>query len=161
MAIHKLLTDDFEEVDYQLIAIHTVLENYRIAFFINQLLPILLSRNTKDILIETGNQFATFSHFEFNDGKKGIFWSLIENKKELPVAQSTVLSNLFTEKESFTNTFYLLPEFKKAAYLLKIEGEKKQINTDIIIQQLKTIDQVTTVYSVEKSQIKSKNNLIF
>ena len=56
---------------------------------------------------------------------------------------------------------HFLPEFKKAAYFLKIEGEKNQIKTDLIIQKLKTIDQVSTVYAVEKSQIKSKNNLIF
>ncbi len=161
MAIHKLFMDDFEEVDYQLIAIHTALENYRMAFFINQQLPILLSKNKEDIQIETENQFTTFSHFDYDDEKKGIFWSLIENKKEIPIAQKRNSSNLFAEKEAFTNTFYFLPELKKVAYLLKIEGEENQIKTDLIIQKLKTIDQVTTVYSVEKSQIKSKNNLIF
>jgi hypothetical protein len=161
MAIHKLLINDFEEVDYQLIAIHTALENYRIAFFINQQLPIVLSKNKKSIFIETKEQRTSFCHFDFDDNKKGVFWSLIENKKETVITQSANLSNLFSEKEGFTNTFYFLPEFKKVAYFLKIEGEKKQINTDIIIQRLKTINQVTTVYAVEKSQIKSKNNLIF
>jgi hypothetical protein len=86
---------------------------------------------------------------------------LIENKKEITIAQNAKLSNLFTENEAFTNTFYFLPEFKKVDYLLKIEGDDNQINLEKITKKLKKIDHVTTVYSVNKDQIKSKNNLIF
>lgn len=161
MAIHKLFTEDFEEVDYQLIAIHTSLENYRMAYYINQNIKILLSKSKKDILIDQGKQKTTFSNFNFEDEKKAIFWTLIENKKEIPLVQKTKISNLFNENQYFTNTFYFLPEFKKVDYLLKIEGDEKRINSDIIIQKLKSIDQITTVYTVEKNQIKSKNNLIF
>ena len=39
MAIHKLDLGEFDEIDYYLIAIHTSLEDYRLAFFINQKLP--------------------------------------------------------------------------------------------------------------------------
>lgn len=161
MAIHKLFIDDFEEVDFQLIAIHTSLENYRMAYFINQKLPILLNKNKKEILIENGKQKTAFSNFNFEDDKKAVFWTLIENKKEITIAQNAKLSNLFTENEAFTNTFYFLPEFKKVDYLLKIEGDDNQINLEKITKELKKIDHVTTVYSVNKDQIKSKNNLIF
>lgn len=161
MAIHKLFIDDFEEVDFQLIAIHTTLENYRMAYFINQNLPILLNKNKKEILIVNGKQKATFSQFNFEDKKKEVFWTLIENKKEIFFAQNANLSSLFTKEESFTNTFYFLPEFKKVDFLLKIEGDKNQINTENITKKLKNINQITTVYTVNKNQIKSKNNLIF
>jgi len=33
MAVHKIFIEDFEEEDYHLIAIHTTLEDYRLAFF--------------------------------------------------------------------------------------------------------------------------------
>jgi hypothetical protein len=36
MAIHKLDLGDFDEIDYNLIAIHTSLEDFRLAYFINQ-----------------------------------------------------------------------------------------------------------------------------
>ncbi|MPT36827.1 MAG: IPExxxVDY family protein, partial [Flavobacterium sp.] len=36
MAIHKLLINDFISEDYELIAIHSTLEDYRLAYFINQ-----------------------------------------------------------------------------------------------------------------------------
>jgi hypothetical protein len=42
MAIHKLDLGEFDEIDYHLIAIHTSLEDYRLAFFINQKLLINL-----------------------------------------------------------------------------------------------------------------------
>ncbi|MBC8883571.1 IPExxxVDY family protein [Flavobacterium piscinae] len=73
MAIHKLFIDDFEEADYQLIAIHTPLENYRVAYFINQNLPVLLHRNKKDILIGSEKQKTGFPNFIFEDNKKEIF----------------------------------------------------------------------------------------
>jgi hypothetical protein len=36
MAIHKLDLGEFDKVDYNLIAIHTSIEDYRLAYFINQ-----------------------------------------------------------------------------------------------------------------------------
>ncbi len=42
MAIHKLDLGEFDEIDYYLIAIHTSLEDYRLAYFINQKLAINL-----------------------------------------------------------------------------------------------------------------------
>ena len=44
MAVHKLPLGDFDEIDYQLIAIHSSLEDYRLAYYINQNLPINLKK---------------------------------------------------------------------------------------------------------------------
>ena len=51
MAIHKLDLGEFDEIDYYLIAIHTLLDDYRLAYFINQKLPINLSKSTNDVQI--------------------------------------------------------------------------------------------------------------
>lgn len=161
MAIHKLFIDDFEEADYQLIAIHTTLENYRVAYFINQNLPVLLHRNKKDILIGTEKQKNGFSNFHFEDNKKEIFWTLVENKREVSLPQKSKIITLFKEEQEFSNTIYFLPEFKNVDFFLKIECEENQIDSNKIITKLNTIDQITTVYAVDKSRIKSKNNLIF
>lgn len=161
MAIHKLFIDDFEEADYQLIAIHTTLENYRVAYFINQNLPVLLHRNKKDILIGTEKQKNGFSNFHFEDNKKEIFWTLVENKTEVSLPQKSKTITLFKEEQEFSNTIYFLPEFKNVDFFLKIECEENQIDSNKIITKLNTIDQITTVYAVDKSRIKSKNNLIF
>ena len=61
MAIHKLDLGEFDEIDYHLIAIHTSLEDYRLAYFINQLLPINLCKNGNEIqiLLNTINSVST------------------------------------------------------------------------------------------------------
>lgn len=161
MAIHKLTLDDFEEADYQLIAIHTTIEDYRLAYFINQKLPILLYRNKKEIQTAFEQKKTAFSRFTFEDKEKDIWWNLIENKKELDVPQKNKVQNLFNENQEFTTTLYFLPEFKKVDFFFKIESEEQQINLSEIIFKLKNIDTVSTVYHVTKNQIKSKNNLIF
>jgi hypothetical protein len=161
MAIHKLFIDDFEEADYQLIAIHTTLENYRVAYFINQNLPVLLHRNKKDILIGTEKQKIGFSNFQFEDTKKEVFWTLIENKKGVSLLQKNKTITLFNDQQEFSNTICFLPEFKNVDFFLKIEGDENQININKILTKLNTVDQFTTVYAVDESRIKSKNNLTF
>lgn len=161
MTIHKLFIDDFEEADYQLIAIHTILENYRVAYFINQNLPILLHRNKKEILIASEKQKIGFLNFHFTDTKKEIFYTLIENKKAISLPQKNKTITLFKEEQEFSNAIYFLPEFKNVDFFLKIEGDENQIDITKITTKLNTIDQISTVYAVDKRRIKSKNNLIF
>ena len=42
MAVLKLHLEEFDEVDYELIAIHSPLDDFRLAYFINQNFPIIL-----------------------------------------------------------------------------------------------------------------------
>jgi len=65
MAIHKLHIDEFDEVDYDLIAIHTSLEDYRLAYFLNQKLPILLSKSKNEIQINIKEGVTFFSRYIF------------------------------------------------------------------------------------------------
>ena len=64
MAIHRLYIDDFETINYSLIAIHSNLDDYRLAYFINKSLNLELKKNEKDIPIETkfGNSSAKVPH---------------------------------------------------------------------------------------------------
>jgi hypothetical protein len=56
---------------------------------------------------------------------------------------------------------YLLPEFKKVDYFLKIENLGEVLNLNNIQSQLNTIENISTIYVVERDKIKSKYNLIF
>lgn len=155
MAIHKLFIDDLEEADFQLIAIHSHLENFRIAYFVNQQLQTRLSKSQKGVLI----QKTAFSAFLFEDEKNDMVWTLIENKKEVQFSSNS--AGLFANDGGLTSHAFFLPELKKVDYFLKIEGEEKQINTIKIIHQLKKINQISTVYAIQYDKLKSKNNLIF
>jgi len=56
--------------------------------------------------------------------------------------------------------YYVLPEFKKADYLLKIEGVS---DTDFaeMLNKLKTLPEIVMAYALNSQQIKSRTNLIF
>jgi hypothetical protein len=162
MAIHKLDLGEFDEIDYYLIAIHTSLEDYRLAFFINQKLPINLSKSENEIQINIKEGETNFSRFYYNDIESTITWNLIQNKNEVVQYKKGNTQNLFSDvtMEVATKVF-LLPEFKKVDYFLKIENNDDAMNVSKIQLLLNTIDSISTVYIVDTNQIKSKNNLIF
>ncbi|RYJ53087.1 IPExxxVDY family protein [Flavobacterium petrolei] len=162
MAIHKLDLGEFDEIDYYLIAIHTSLEDYRLAFFINQKLPINLSKNENEIQINIKEGETNFSRFYYNDMESAITWNLIQNKNEVVQYKKGTTQNLFLDvtMEVATKVF-LLPEFKKVDYFLKIENNDDAMDVSKIQLLLNTIDSISTVYIVDTNQIKSKNNLIF
>ena len=162
MAVHKLDFDDFDEIDYHLIAIHTSLEDYRLAYFINQKLTINLGINKDQIQINIKEGETKFSRFYYYDVKKVISWNLIQNKNEVIQQKNEIRQNLFSNINLEVSTkVYLLPEFKKVDYFLKIENVDEEINGAKIQLLLNTIENITTAYTVETNKIKSKNNLIF
>jgi len=163
MAIHKLDLGEFDEIDYNLIAIHTSLEDYRLAYFINQKLPINLGKNKNEIQINIKEGETKFSRFYYHDAEKGISWNLIQNKSEvIQQKNDNRQNNLFSNISMEVSTkVYLLPEFKKADYFLKIENLEDDLNITAIQVLLNTIDSISTAYTVETNKIKSKNNLIF
>lgn len=160
MAIHRLTIDEFDEVNYELIAIHTSLEDYRLAFFINQKLPILLSKNKNGIQANTKEGEAWFSRYTYEDDEEDVSWELIQNKNEILVPKKEKSRNLFADaSQEIAARVYLLPEFKKVDYFLKIENSEQK--ADKLIGELNAISKISTIYTVNASQIKSKNNLIF
>ena len=159
MAIHKLHLEDFDQVDYDLIAIHTILEDYRLAFKINQQLQILLSKNGDEIPIEVNKQKTSFSRYTFEDEIAMMSWDLIQNKQEIELPVENKKDSLFEENTMVTQ-INLVSELKKVDFFLKIEHDE-QIDTKNIIAQIKKIDSISAVYEVDANEIKSKNNLIF
>ena len=162
MAIHKLDLGEFDEIDYNLIAIHTSLEDFRLAYFINQKLPINLSKSKDEVQINIKEGETNFSRFYYYDLEKAISWNLIQNKNEVSQQKKDTLQNLFSNVTmEITTKVFLLPEFKKADFFLKIENTEDTLDVSKIKTILNTIDNISAVYTVDTNQIKSKNNLIF
>jgi hypothetical protein len=162
MAIHKLDLGEFDEIDYHLIAIHTSLEDYRLAYFINQKMGLNLSKNKNEIQITIKEGETKFSRFFYDEKKRGVFWNLIQNKNEVIQQKNESSQNLFSNiKMEVSTKVHLLPEFKKVDYFLKIENLEETMDLTKIQILLNTIENISTVYTVETNKIKSKNNLIF
>lgn len=161
MAIHKLHLEEFDEIDYQLIAIHSSLEDYRLAYYINQNLPINLKKENCNIQISNKEGETQFTRFVFEDSKD-IVWNLIQNKNDVFVPSQNSNQGLFAETNNkFSTKIYLIPEFKKVDYFLKIENGEVNIDVLKITNCIKKIERVSTVYAINVEKIKSKNNLIF
>ena len=159
---HKVYIEDFEEVDYHIIAIHTSLEDYRLAYFLNRDLEICLSKSTVDIQFQVKKGKTSFARFTFEDEKKVINWDLIQNKNEVVGVENNAIQDLFSNtKNTFSSSAYLLSEFKKVDFFLKIENAANEINVSEIVSKINAIDSINMVYNVDKETIKSKNNLIF
>ncbi|MCF6128606.1 IPExxxVDY family protein [Flavobacterium sp. AS60] len=161
MAVHKLHLEEFDEIDYQLIAIHSTLEDYRLAYYINQNLPVNLKKGNCNIQISNKEGETQFTRFVFEDSKD-IVWNLVQNQNDVFVPSPSGNQGLFAESNNkFSTKIYLIPEFKKVDYFLKIENGEVKIDMTKITNSIKKIDRVSTVYAVEVEKIKSKNNLIF
>lgn len=159
MALHKLVLDDYYDASFSLIAIHCRLEDYRLAYLLNQHLDIHLVRKPQDL--DYKYFAASYSIYEWEDHRQLITWNLISNvcKKEEDSLQSS--GSLFNEKQTVLKTYHLLPEFKNVDYLLKITTEEESLDDQQLLQTLQGIPQLITSYSIDAEHIKSKDNLIF
>ena len=157
MITHKILINDFISEDYELIALHSSLDDYKLAYLINNLLNIHLKKNNFNIEIEIEEGKSSFSNFIFEDKKNDVTWSLIANKTTI-VTDKHKSSQLF---DAVDITVFLLPEYRKADYLLKIENSDYDFNEDEIIGKILSMKTISTAYALDPNNLKSKNNLIF
>ena len=162
MGTLKLLSSEFNEIDFHLIAIHSPIEGYRLAFFINKYLKINLKLSKNKLHVNQKKGSSDFERFTFEDEKKDIRWDLIENKNNISTKENTVANDLFFETSmQFSLPIFLIPEYKKVDFFLKLDSESTPLNGNEIVAEIKKIPAITTVYEVNSNKIKSKNNLIF
>ena len=161
MAVKKLVLNQlFEETNYTLIGIHCSLEDYRLAYLLNKHLHINLKRKKSDLDYNNGK--VMYSIFEWEDTKQLITWSMVSNSCKLEIFEVISQDSLFSSKEKGIQTHYLVPEYKTVNYVLKIDNENSAFNKEKhILGELQKIAQIITAYSINVSQLKSKDNLIF
>ena len=159
MALHKLLFDDFNVDTYSLLAIHCTIEDYRVAYLLNRELQINLQRKSQDL--DFKYTASSYSIYEWQDENQQTTWNLVSNvcKKEEEALVSS--GSLFEEPNKVLRTHNLIPERKKVNFFLKIDNDGGFINEKQIIQGIQNIPQIATVYSIDVSELKSKDNLIF
>ena len=151
MTVHKINSSDLEN-DYTLIAIHSNAETYKLAFEINLKLKTNLEKFPFDITFEGNNSiFELYKHV--SETYNTILYLISNKSYEKAKADSpSLFDNLSVSK-------YLVPELKKAEYLIKIEGGGFKI--DSLIKKLNKIDLIVSCYSAKINNNKSKYNLIF
>ena len=152
MSIYKLTTSDFES-DYTLIAIHSQSEPFKLAYEINLKLNTSLKKSSFDISFK--NKVSVFDLYKHESEIYNTKLYLISNKsiEKENQAKNKLLFN------DYSISSFLIPELKKAEFLIKIEGGG--FNIDSLLIKLNKIDSVVSCYRASISNVKSKYNLIF
>lgn len=156
MANLKLTFNDFESNDFELLAIHSNLKDFKLTFLINLKLCVLMSKNDNEISIKSSNGTGKFSRFSYDDLNHDITWELIKNQTNFNSNENN--TGFFAENNITMN---LIPELKTADYLLKIDNIDSSFNSEEVIEKINTIQNVSTIYKVDTTNLKSINNLIF
>ncbi|MFL0353319.1 IPExxxVDY family protein [Xanthomarina sp. GH4-25] len=160
MAIKKLsLEDFFDEADFTLIGIHTSIEDYRLAYLLNAKLNLNLKRRKKDLDFKDTSQFSIF---EWEDQRQLNTWNLVSNMCKIETDNLVIENNLFNNTRKVSEIVYLLPEFKKVNYIVKISDDQLSSKKhQRIVSQIQEITHIVAAYQIDIDQLKSKNNLIF
>ena len=161
MPAHRLILDDVFEQPFKLIAIHSSVEEYKLAFLLNKHLGLRLARSSKDVDFQIQDLKVLFALYTFEDIQKYCKYFLVSNySKGEPVANVDSIGLFRDEQLSFKKR-YFMPEFKQVDFFLKIEEESNPLSEKMLLEKIKNIPQVSTAYGIDFHQIKSKENLIF
>ena len=151
MAIHKINSSDLED-EYVLIAIHCNSEPYKLAFEINLKLKTKLKKSVLDISFKGDNSvFELYKHISETYNTR-LYLISNKSKNNTDISVQSLFDNL-------SISTFLIPELKKADFLLKIEGGGFKIES--LLKKLNEISSVISSYTVTVNSDKSKYNLIF
>ena len=152
MPNYKLALDE-AETDYRVIAIHSTIEAYDLAFKLNKTLGLNFCRHDDDILFSKSNEC----------------YMVYKNTEKKNSSLIYLYSNSFTEfrndsesEELFNSSSYknnLVPELNKADYVVRHFGDNKEIGD--FIKSVSLLDDVNSCYDFNFLKLKSKQNLMF
>lgn len=159
MALHRLELDEFYDDSFTLIAIHSQIEDYRLAYLLNKNLNLKLKRCEKDL--DFKYFMASYPYFEYHETLQCRTWYLIANSCVTETESIQSSGSLFDFSQKAYKTHFLVPEYKSVNYFLKVEEEATHFDQLSTIKKIIDIPKIVTSYKVDANQLKSKNHLIF
>ena len=152
---------EFDEEEEQIIAIHTVLEDYKLAYSLNNDLNFKFKKVVPNLDYIIEGEKAFFPSFKFEEPKNMMNWYLVKNKFKVEVLKKSSLG-LFQTEATFTASYvYLQPEIKEADFILKIQGDFGVLQLKNLLEKINRIKGVVTAYAVDKLKLNHKEYLIF
>lgn len=146
--------------DFFLIAIHGNLEEYKLAFLINKYLHLRFKKKQKDLDFFTNNIQVNYPIYEYVDEQREDRFFLINNVCKMITKKIPNEGSLF-ESGNELKTHYLIPEYKKADFLLKIIADEPEFYEAFFLPKISKIPGIITAYSIDHSKLKSTQNLNF
>ena len=154
---HKLNLNQFSE-NYYLIAIHSDLDEFRLAFFLNDKLSIGLIRKNNDIILHENK--SNYSIYEYLDEVMFLKWIFFSNKSlVVEKTRNNDVLNLFSQENIVQNEISLINQPKGVDYFLVIENVKNKIYVEKVLKKISEIRGVITAFISDK-KLENKENLI-
>ena len=160
MQSHKMLLE-VEDEYFNLIAIYSSLEGYKMVYFLNKHLKVRLARERSDIDFNYSEYDAFYALFSYRDLHRYYQLDLVANKFKGKPKRILSSGSLFEEEELSPQEVYLIPEYDKVDYFLKISEEIQPREFNIMLNRIGQIPGVQGAYAIETENLKSKQNLIF
>ena len=149
-----LLTYEEEDLQDHLLAIHSSLEIYQIAFFLNQSSGTKFKRDL-DISLEANS--AAFSLFKWENSLIDVNILLFSNK-HLEELREVHSNNNTLFDLPLRNEVSLIPEFKQVDFFIK----SSHLETlHLLFKPLNLWNAITMTYEIPSNKIKNRLNLIF
>ncbi|MBC8173409.1 MAG: IPExxxVDY family protein [Chitinophagales bacterium] len=127
------------EVECLLFGIVTPLKSYRLCWFINQIFDLELKK-IDDLVIT------------LHDKRKQLHFSRFRYEEQITMSAFFILENKHDGE-------FLLPDIKKADFILFIKGTYYQAHRQAFMQKLKLINEIQVVLPVEPKTLKSKSKI--
>lgn len=154
MAVHKL-ADDFE-LSYSLLGIQSGLEDYLLAFRLNQHLGIRLRRMPDSHVEGKGD----LPKFEFDDVHQYTRWILVPNRVQLPAGTGGDPPQGLFRDSPVGATRIVLEEYAKIDFVLRIESEDEDAYTNTR-KDVQEIPGVRWAGRLDPWRLKTKDLIIF
>lgn len=158
MKKRRLRLSDFDICDFKLIGIHSQQEPHKLAYLINSILGTSFKRMENNLDLTVNKNIVSFPIFDYFNEEWDTKSYLICNKVSLGQKLSGI-NDLFETHDLVTSEF-LLKDYKRVDYLLKIEDEINIFNPKLITEKLIKMHQISMAYSIESSAIKHPEHLI-
>lgn len=152
MATTYKISSELYDVSFGLIALHSSMPAYKVAYYLNTSLGLNLSRTMDDFPLGSG----IFPVYEWYNEKNDSTFFLYGNKSK---QEESLAPTGFFSQEAIIRTYYLLEEKKESDYFLRIDTDSSKLQKETLTQ-IKDIDSITLSYSIDVDTLKSKHNLI-
>ena len=146
--------------EFLLLAIHSSLEEYKLAFLINKHLNLRFQRKKKDLDFFNKSGSITYPIYKYIDATKDDAFYLLSNVCKT-ISEKTISAGSLFDIEYEEKTHYLVHEFKQADFLMKILTEEPQMYETDFLSKLSKIPDLVTAYTIDQNKLKSKQNLNF
>lgn len=160
MLQHWLDLEEELQNSFSVIAIHTGLRPYRLAYALNKHLGTQLKRSKEDLDLKRDAEDLYFPLFEFNNLKLFHQYDLIGNRS-MEVGKTDGIIHYEEIDSKLYDIGYLIPEHNRVDYFLKVDLNDNFVSLEASVDLINKIRGVQSAYILANSQIKSINNLIF